>query len=101
MVNLGFFVFNILPIPPLDGSRVIYALAPEPVQRGMEVIEQYGIILVFAIVLLSFTIFWHFYAQRDPVLLCDFCRQFLALLIDESGQRYNNNVPSRRGVKIS
>lgn len=52
-VNLGFFVFNMLPIPPLDGSRVLYALAPEFVRRGMEMIEQFGIILVFAIVLLS------------------------------------------------
>ena len=49
-VNLGFFVFNIIPIPPLDGSRVVYALAPEFVRRGMEAIEQYGIILIFAIV---------------------------------------------------
>ena len=53
MVNLGFFVFNMIPIPPLDGSRFIYALAPEFVRRGMEVIERYGIILVFAIVLLA------------------------------------------------
>lgn len=52
-VNLGFFVFNMLPIPPLDGSRVIYALAPEFVRRGMELIEQYGIMLVFLIVLLA------------------------------------------------
>lgn len=52
-VNLGFFVFNMLPIPPLDGSRVIYALAPDFVRRGMEAIERYGIVLVFAIVLLS------------------------------------------------
>lgn len=51
-VNLGFFVFNILPIPPLDGSRVIYALAPEFVRKGMRFIEQYGIILVFAIVII-------------------------------------------------
>lgn len=51
MVNLGFFVFNILPTPPLDGSRVLYALAPEFVRRGMEFIEQFGIILVFLIVL--------------------------------------------------
>lgn len=53
MVNLGFFVFNIIPIPPLDGSRVLYALAPEFVRRGMEYIEQYGIIFVFLIVLLA------------------------------------------------
>jgi len=51
-VNLGFFIFNILPIPPLDGSRVLYALAPEFVRTGMRFIEQYGIILVFAVVLL-------------------------------------------------
>ncbi len=52
-VNLGFFVFNMLPIPPLDGSRVIYALAPEFVRRGMEFVENYGVMLVFVIVLLA------------------------------------------------
>lgn len=52
-VNLGFFIFNILPIPPLDGSRVLYALAPEFVRRGMEVVERYGLLLVFALVLLA------------------------------------------------
>ena len=53
VVNLGFFVFNMIPLPPLDGSRVLYALAPEPVQRVMEYIEQYGLIFVFALVLLA------------------------------------------------
>lgn len=52
-VNLGFFVFNMLPLPPLDGSRVIYALAPEFVRTGMRWIEQYGIIFVFALVLIA------------------------------------------------
>ncbi len=52
-VNLGFFIFNMLPIPPLDGSRVLYALAPEFVRRVMEQIERYGIILVFVLVLLA------------------------------------------------
>ena len=53
MVNLGFFVFNMIPVPPLDGSRVLYALAPDFVRRGMEVIEQYGLIVIFAIVLVA------------------------------------------------
>ena len=53
LVNLGFFVFNMIPIPPLDGSRVLYALAPEFVRRGMEWIERYGIMLVFVIVLIG------------------------------------------------
>jgi len=52
-VNLGFFIFNMLPIPPLDGSRVIYAIAPEFVRTGMRFVERYGIILVFMIVLLA------------------------------------------------
>jgi len=53
MVNLGFFVFNIIPIPPLDGSRVLYALAPDFARRGMEAIERYGIVFVFLIVMLA------------------------------------------------
>lgn len=53
MVNLGFFVFNIIPIPPLDGSRVLYALAPDFARRSMEAIERYGIIFVFLIVMLA------------------------------------------------
>lgn len=52
-VNLGFFVFNMLPIPPLDGSRVLYAIAPDWARRGMEIIERYGVMLVFALVLLG------------------------------------------------
>jgi len=59
-VNLGFFIFNMIPIPPLDGSRVLYALAPEFVRRGMEAIERYGLVIIFALVLVvgdSFGIF--------------------------------------------
>lgn len=52
-VNLGFFIFNMIPIPPLDGSRVLYALAPEFVRQGMEAIEQFGVMFIFAIVLLA------------------------------------------------
>lgn len=52
-VNLGFFAFNILPIPPLDGSRVLYSLAPDFIRRIMEMIEQYGLILVFLIIFLG------------------------------------------------
>lgn len=51
-VNLAFFVFNMLPIPPLDGSRLLYAIAPDGVRRVMEMMEQYGIFVVFAIILL-------------------------------------------------
>lgn len=52
-VNLGFFVFNMLPLPPLDGSRVLYALAPEFIRRVMETIERFGLIFIFALILLA------------------------------------------------
>lgn len=53
MVNLGFFIFNMLPIPPLDGSRALYALAPDFVRKGMRIIEQFGLVFIFALVLLA------------------------------------------------
>lgn len=46
-VNIGFFVFNMIPFPPLDGSRLFYAVAPEPVQRVMQTIESFGLIGIF------------------------------------------------------
>lgn len=53
MVNLGFFVFNIIPFPPLDGSRALYALAPDFVRQGMDIMERYGIILIFLVILVG------------------------------------------------
>ena len=53
LTNLGFAVFNMLPIPPLDGSRVIYAIAPDGIRNLMERMEQgVGIALVFGLVML-------------------------------------------------
>lgn len=52
LVNLGFFIFNMIPIPPLDGSRVLYYLAPNSIRNLMASMERYGIIVVFAIILL-------------------------------------------------
>ncbi len=51
-VNLGFFVFNMLPIPPLDGSRILYAVAPDGVRGVMQKIEQNGVLLAMIIVVL-------------------------------------------------
>ena len=51
-VNLGFFIFNMLPIPPLDGSRILYTVAPEGVRIIMQKIEQQGALLVLVLVLL-------------------------------------------------
>lgn len=76
MVNLGFFVFNMIPIPPLDGSRVLYALAPDFVRRGMETIERYGLIVIFIIVLLASSVIGSFMFAAIQAILTLFARIF-------------------------
>lgn len=52
-VNLGFFAFNMIPIPPLDGSRVLYALAPDFVRGFMRQVEQYGLVIIMVLVMVG------------------------------------------------
>ena len=54
-VNLAFFVFNMIPIPPLDGSRVLYAAAPSGMRDVMDQIENYGLIVIFAFLFISYS----------------------------------------------
>src|SRR5215213_963898 len=52
-INLGLMVFNLIPIPPLDGSKVLYAfMDPRTAYRVRPVLEQYGIVILFAAMLL-------------------------------------------------
>lgn len=76
VVNLGFFIFNMLPIPPLDGSRVLYALAPEFIRRGMEAIERLGIIVILIIVLAASSLIGAFMGQSIDFFVDLFTRIF-------------------------
>ena len=51
VINVTLFIFNSIPIPPLDGSRVLYAFAPEAIQDLMRTIEPYGLFIVFGLVI--------------------------------------------------
>ena len=77
IVNLGFFVFNMIPIPPLDGSRVLYALAPDFVRRGMEYVEQFGVFIVFVFVLIAGSTMGAFINAAISLIVGVFSRFFM------------------------
>lgn len=56
-INLGFMLFNLIPIPPLDGSRVFYAIAPDGFRNIFTQIEQYGLIVVYMLIFLFGEVF--------------------------------------------
>ncbi len=76
VVNLGFFVFNMIPIPPLDGSRVLYALAPDVVQHAMEKVERQGLLIVFVVMMLASQYISAFVGAGVQAILVSFANLF-------------------------
>ena len=58
-INLGFMLFNLVPVPPLDGSRVLYAIAPDGFRNVLQELERYGVVIVYALILLFGEVFSH------------------------------------------
>lgn len=48
-INLVLCIFNFLPIPPLDGSRILMGLLPNPLAASYMKFERYGFILVIVL----------------------------------------------------
>jgi len=59
MINLVVFVFNMVPIPPLDGSRLLAWMLPEKGAQFLDRMEPYGMAIIFlALMLNGFRFLW-------------------------------------------
>ncbi len=53
-INIVLAAFNLIPIPPLDGSKILMGFAPASVNRTLSQIEPYGFFIVIGLLLLGF-----------------------------------------------
>ncbi len=57
-INLILAIFNLIPVPPLDGSRIVEAYLPTRYLIGYKSIERYGILIIFAFLIFFGNVFW-------------------------------------------
>ena len=53
VINIGLGVFNLIPIPPLDGSKILYAFLPDRILMRILPYERYIQIVLFVLVWLG------------------------------------------------
>jgi Zn-dependent protease len=53
IMNVSLAVFNLLPFPPLDGSKVLETFLPASMPPFLEMLEQYGFILLMLFIWLG------------------------------------------------
>jgi Zn-dependent protease len=58
-INIILAAFNLTPIPPLDGSKIVMGFAPQSVNRVLDQIEPFGIFIVLGLLVLG---------MLDPVI---------------------------------
>jgi Zn-dependent protease len=75
LVNLGLGLFNLIPIPPLDGGRIAVGILPLPLAAAWARMERAGLAIVLLTVFLLPSLLREFGIRFDPV------RQLLGTLI--------------------
>ncbi len=69
LVNLMLAFFNLTPIPPLDGSRILTSLLPPEAARGYGRLEPYGLVLVIVLLNLGYPALLWIWVERAATLL--------------------------------
>jgi Zn-dependent protease len=52
--NALLFVFNLIPIPPLDGSKILFPFLPRSLGGFVDFMNQYGPMILFGLIVISF-----------------------------------------------
>ena len=82
-IGIVLAVFNMIPVPPLDGSRVLYGLLPDSLAYRYARFETYGIFILFAFFLFGGQFLGYFI--RVPVVIfiemCNFSPSELQIVI--------------------
>jgi Zn-dependent protease len=58
LTNLVIFAFNLFPVPPLDGGRIMTSLLPAPYAYKYAQLEGYGFFIVMGLAMLGFLKYW-------------------------------------------
>ncbi|GMU73879.1 MAG: site-2 protease family protein [Candidatus Campbellbacteria bacterium] len=56
VANIALFIFNLIPVPPLDGSKILASVLPLHVAQKMLSLEKYGFLLVFLVILVAWRV---------------------------------------------
>jgi Zn-dependent protease len=54
MMNVSLAIFNLLPFPPLDGSKILETFLPPSLRPALTAMEQYGFIILIALIYMGF-----------------------------------------------
>jgi Zn-dependent protease len=53
-MNVSLAIFNLLPFPPLDGSKILETFLPSSLRPALTVLERYGYLILMALIYIGF-----------------------------------------------